>query len=135
MEIIDSKGFNQNQRFIIASLMSIPVAIIFGLLTGFLNRFFPVDFLVISIGIAVSFTMKRHGRGVKLRFALMSVVITFLGIVLSEIVRNFGFDGLFILNNYRTLLQFIAYEDGFNIYWMIFRVLTLFLSFSYSRIA
>lgn len=123
-----------DKLFILATLISVPLMIFVGILVGILKSTVNVDALVIVVGIVSSQIYRRIAKGFSMKIAISSVLCTLLGLVVVEMVKNFGVDGLFVFRNYQTLFNFIIQEDIYFVSWSVFRLISLVIAYSYARV-
>lgn len=128
------RNLKQSDRILIAGLIAIPATILVGIIVGLINHTQNFDPLVLLIGVVSALVYRRVGRSQSFAVAILSIVTTFVGLVVAECVINFGLEGLLVMGNYSTLLTFILSEDLHSVGWTVFRLLSLIGAFSYARL-
>lgn len=120
------------KRCIAAGLI---LSLVLALVTGLIRYYvFPNEIILIPIGLISAIVIKSVGRGVNIRFALVSVLITLLAIYLSDIIALEGLIGLLDIRNYLLVIQAPFSDMIYPLSWLLFRVITLYIAFAYSRI-
>ena len=130
-----TKEMSQSDKLLVfAILVSVPLMIFVGILIGILQSAANLDFTVILIGIVSSQIYRRLAKGFSMKVAIASVLTAFLGLVVAEMVRNFGVEGLLVAKNFVTLFNFVVQEDINKVSWSVYRLITLVIAYSYSRV-
>lgn len=125
---------NEDQRFYQSIGYALLGAVLVGVLSGFLRSYYNSFVFLLAIGVAISSLIRKVGRGVSVRFSLLSLASAWIAIFISDVACAYGLMGLFDLQSYALVLQFISYADGGQIMWVVWRVLTLALAYTYSRV-
>ena len=135
MEISSKTKLNQDQRFLKIIGLGLLTSLIVGFVVGYLRTLINFDFFLIINGLAIAYVIREFGRGVKLRFSIMSVIFVLISIFISDMIFNYGVVGFFDIENYVLLFRFaFIYELG-KPAWFISRMISIFLAFNYARIA
>lgn len=97
MEIWNSRSLDNNQRFIAAIIAGLVSALVFGLAYGIIYSRLRIvmSVLYIGIGYGVGHTVRKFGRGVHKRFAVVGALMTLLAIMIGDFTAIAGFPGIF----------------------------------------
>lgn len=125
---------HSDKVFVLATLVSVSLMVVSGILLGLVKRMIDIDFIVILIGILSSQVYRRLAKGYTLRIAIASLLCAFIGLFVVEIVTNFGVEGLLNIRNYQYLYDFFIQEDLHNVSWSVFRLISLVIAYSYARV-
>lgn len=134
MNLLDRKGLSQDERFRYATTLALICSVILGILTGLLRTFFESSLWLLPIGFGIAYIVRRYGRGVQTRFSVIAILFTIVAILLSDVVFNFGLMGLLSFESYRIVLTFSFMNDISQMAWLVSRIFTIFIAYSYSRV-
>ena len=97
MEIWNSRSLDNNQRFIAALLAGLIAAVVLGLAYGILFSMLRIQMsiLYVAIGYAIGWVIRKFGRGVHQRFAVLGALMTLLAIIIGDLTAMTGFPGIF----------------------------------------
>ena len=97
MEIWNARSLDNNQRFIAAIIAGLVSALVLGLAYGIIYSVFRVamSVLYIGIGYGVGQAVRKFGRGVHRRFAVVGALMTLLAIIIGDVTAIVGFPGIF----------------------------------------
>ncbi|MCR4950612.1 MAG: hypothetical protein K6A40_04725 [Solobacterium sp.] len=92
MEIWNSRSLDNNQRFLKALLCSLAAAVVLGIAYGMLHSILRIEASIIYIGIGwcIGQVVKKTGRGVHKRFAVLGAVMTLLAILIGDTCSMYG---------------------------------------------
>ena len=135
MEISSKTKLNQNQRFTKIIALALLASLVVGLTVGYLRTLLDFDFFLIINGLVIAYVIREYGRGVQFRFSFVSVIFAIISIFIADMIVNYGIVGFFDIEKYVLLIRFAFIYELTNPIWVISRLLTVFLSFNYSRIA
>ena len=92
MQIYNARFLDSRQKFLLAALAGIVTAIVCGLVYGFIVRMFGFEMSAFhaAIGYAVGYAVRRFGRGVHQRFAILAAVCTVLAIFIGDVSFMMG---------------------------------------------
>ena len=111
------------------------IAIALGFAVGLIRySWFDFGFILIPIGFLLAITIKNVGRGVNVRFGLLSVLLTILAIYLSDILALDGLQGLLVFKNYTLVFQNIFNGTLNPLTWLLYRGISVYFAFAYARI-
>lgn len=134
MNIKNKSKSSLNPRFLLASLIAFSLMIISGIIIGLIKQVGNFDLLVILIGVLSALVYRRVAKDFSITVGILSVLACFFGLLIVECVANFGVEGLLVINNYGTLLNFVISEDLHRVSWSVYRLLAILIAFSYSRV-
>lgn len=134
MNIKNKSKSSLNPRFLLASLIAFSLMIISGIIIGLIKQVGNFDLLVILIGVLSALVYRRIAKDFSITVGILSVLACFFGLLIVECVANFGVEGLLVINNYGTLLNFVISEDLHRVSWSVYRLLALLIAYSYSRV-
>lgn len=134
MNIKNKSKSSLNPRFLLASLIAFSLMIISGIIIGLIKQVGNFDLLVILIGALSALVYRRIAKDFSITVGILSVLACFFGLLIVECVANFGVEGLLVINNYGTLLNFVISEDLHRVSWSVYRLLALLIAYSYSRV-
>lgn len=134
MNIKNKSKSSLNPRFLLASLIAFSLMIISGIIIGLIKQVGNFDLLVILIGALSALVYRRIAKEFSITVGILSVLACFFGLLIVECVANFGVEGLLVINNYGTLLNFVISEDLHRVSWSVYRLLALLIAYSYSRV-
>ena len=134
MNIKNKSKSSLNPRFLLASLIAFSLMIISGIIIGLIKQVGNFDLLVILIGVLSALVYRRIAKDFSITVGILSVLACFFGLLIVECVANFGVEGLLVINNYGTLLNFVVSEDLHRVSWSVYRLLSLLIAYSYSRV-
>ncbi len=134
MNIKNKSKSSLNPRFLLASLIAFSLMIISGIIIGLIKQVGNFDLLVILIGALSALVYRRIAKDFSITVGILSVLACFFGLLIVECVANFGVEGLLVINNYGTLLNFVISEDLHRVSWSVYRLLAILIAFSYSRV-
>ncbi len=134
MNIKNKSKSSLNPRFLLASLIAFSLMIISGIIIGLIKQVGNFDLLVILIGVLSALVYRRIAKDFSITVGILSVLACFFGLLIVECVANFGVEGLLVINNYGTLLNFVISEDLHRVSWSVYRLLAILIAFSYSRV-
>lgn len=97
MEIWNSRSLDNNQRFIAAIIAGLISAVVFGLAYGIIYSRLRIvmSVLYLGIGYGVAQAVRKFGRGVHKRFAVVGALMTLLAIMIGDFTAIAGFPGVF----------------------------------------
>lgn len=142
MKIFNSDVLRKNERFINAiiygSLATILLTIAYILITMVL----PVSFniLYIAYGYCIGQVILKKGRGVTLRFSVLAAILTFIGILIGDVIVLFDINIIDLITNPSFALEIIniwlsiLLDFKNNILSLIFRVGAIYYAFISSRV-
>ena len=106
MEIWNSRSLDNNQRFAAAIIAGLLAALVFGLAYGVVYRYLRVvmSVLYILIGYGIGTVIRKVGRGVHTRFAVVGAVMTLLAIFIGDVSAGTGIGGFFTCLTHPALL-------------------------------
>lgn len=122
------------KRLIFALLISLPLILFVGILIGFFKRFSGIESGVLLVGLVSAFVFRRIVKGFDMKIALASIFVAFIGLIVVELVYNFGVEGIFVFRNYTSLFNFVVQEDITRLSWSVPRLLSLLIAYSYARV-
>ncbi len=134
MNIKNKSKSSLNPRFLLASLIAFSLMIISGIIIGLIKQVGNFDLLVILIGVLSALVYRRIAKDFSITVGILSILACFFGLLIVECVANFGVEGLLVINNYGTLLNFVISEDLHRVSWSVYRLLALLIAYSYSRV-
>lgn len=134
MNIKNKSKSSLNPRFLLASLIAFSLMIISGIIIGLIKQVGNFDLLVILIGVLSALVYRRIAKDFSITVGILSILACFFGLLIVECVANFGVEGLLVINNYGTLLNFVISEDLHRVSWSVYRLLAILIAFSYSRV-
>ena len=134
MNIKNKSKSSLDPRFLLASLIAFSLMIISGIIIGLIKQMGNFDLLVILIGVLSALVYRRIATDFSITVGILSVLACFFGLLIVECVANFGVEGLLVINNYGTLLNFVISEDLHRVSWSVYRLLALLIAYSYSRV-
>ena len=137
LKVFNSRAITRKQRFIRALIAGLIVSISLAFATAFVSISLRVQFSIIYLGIGylVAMVIRKQGRGVQLTFSILGALLTFLSILLADmlIVTNFNLFGQFT----NAFLFVIRTWLGTNINSLIglgFRIFSIYYAYINSRI-
>lgn len=97
MEIWNSRSLDNNQRFIAAIIAGLISSLVLGLAYGIIYSVFHVamSVLYVGIGYGVGQAVRKFGRGVHQRFAVVGALFTLLAIIIGDFTAIVGFPAIF----------------------------------------
>ena len=97
MEIWNSRSLDNNQRFIAAIIAGLVSAVVLGLAYGIIYSRLRIimSVLYVGIGYGVGQTVRKAGRGVHKRFAVVGALMTLLAIMIGDFTAIAGFPRIF----------------------------------------
>lgn len=125
---------SMNKNLSTVALFSALGAIIVGLITGFLRRVFHWDILILLNGVCMALIVQRISRGIFQRYSILGVIATFASIVISDVVFNYNLMGLLNFSTYLTVMFTPFKPEFFNGFWLVYRAVSLYVAYAYSRI-
>ncbi len=112
MKIYNLNTNQEDQRFIYCLLISTPIAIILGIIYGLITRSISMSISILYIAIAYLLAMiiKKIGRGLTHKFAILAVCLTIITIIVGDMSSIFGLSFYQCFINTHLFLQFLQYE-------------------------
>lgn len=144
MRIYNAGSLDRNSRFLLAILASLVSALGFAIAYYFFISWSHIELSVFYIffGWCIGEVIKKVGRGVTLKFAVLGAITTFLGILLADTFSSWGIQGGFVMlmhpSYWGTLLQsWVIMHVSTNIntiLGLLFRVIGVYYGYWNSRI-
>lgn len=123
------------QRYVISSLVGLVSCVALGVLLGlFRHRILDFEFFQLIIGFIIALVFRKIGDSIQLKFAITAVILTFIGLVISDVVNAYDIRGLM---SWDLVLATFAYSFSYDItsiVWLSYRGLSLYVAYIYSRI-
>lgn len=123
------------QRYLISSLVGLVSCVALGVLLGlFRHHILDFEFSQLIIGFIIALVFRKIGDSIQLKFAITAVILTFIGLVISDVVNAYDLKGLM---NWDLILATFAYSFSYDIasiVWLSYRGLSLYVAYIYSRI-
>ncbi|NCC57424.1 MAG: hypothetical protein EOM17_07315 [Synergistales bacterium] len=99
LKVFNSKAITKKQRFIRALFAGLIVSIALAIATAYVSVSLRVQVSIIYLGIGylIATVIRKQGRGVQLTFSILGASLTFLTILIADmlIVTNFNLLGQF----------------------------------------
>ncbi|HEY4537062.1 MAG TPA: hypothetical protein VIG45_01240 [Erysipelothrix sp.] len=134
MDVFNVRALTQKQRFTVAIIVGLLSSIILGVLTGLIRSEINISIIVWGVGYGVAMAIQKFGRGVQKKFAILGVLFTLLGIVISDVVYTFGLSNLLDMSSYLLVIKLSLSEDVSSMIWLLHRFIALYIGYNYSRI-
>ena len=133
MDVFNVRALTQKQRFTVAIIVGLLSSIILGILTGLIRSEINISIIIWGVGY-VAMAIQKFGRGVQKKFAILGVLFTLLGIVISDVVYTFGLSSLLDMSSYLLVIKLSLSEDVSSMIWLLHRFIALYIGYNYSRI-
>lgn len=134
MEIFNLRTLTQKQRFKTALIGGFVAAVVLGVLSGLIRQFLNFTILIWVVGFGIAWTIRKIGRGVQVKFSVLGAVYAVLGILISDVVWTFGLSRIIDPAAYMTVLTFFLNEDITSIIWLLYRLVAIYIAYTYSRV-
>lgn len=134
MDVFNVRALTQKQRFTVAIIVGLLSSIILGILTGLIRSEINISIIIWGVGYGVAMAIQKFGRGVQKKFAILGVLFTLLGIVISDVVYTFGLSSLLDMSSYLLVIKLSLSEDVSSMIWLLHRFIALYIGYNYSRI-
>lgn len=134
MDVFNVRALTQKQRFTVAIIVGLLSSIILGVLTGLIRSEINISIIIWGVGYGVAMAIQKFGRGVQKKFAILGVLFTLLGIVISDVVYTFGLSSLLDMSSYLLVIKLSLSEDVSSMIWLLHRFIALYIGYNYSRI-
>ena len=134
MEIFNLRSLTQRQRFNTALLMGFLATVVLGIATGFIRQYLNFTILIWGVGYGVAWTIKKFGRGVQVKFSILGAIYAVIGILMSDVVWMFGLSRIIDPSAYMTVLTFFLNDNITSIIWLLYRLVAIYIAYSYSRV-
>ncbi|NLA78386.1 MAG: hypothetical protein GX845_02390 [Erysipelothrix sp.] len=140
MKIFNSSALSQNERFLkaltIGILLSIGLIVFSAAIQMFLSIRTSIIYLISSL--VLTYVLKKVGRGVQIRFAILGAVLMFIIILLSDIFTLFGFQvivhpGLFLYAMKTVIATWLMVDIG-SLISLLLKVYAIHYAYINSRI-
>ena len=135
MEISSKTKLNQDQRFIKIIGLGLLSSLISGLAIGYLRTLINFDGFLVINALVISYVIREYGRGVQMRFSVVSVIFVLISIFVADMIFNYGVVGFFDFDNYVLLIRFAFILELGKPMWFLSRLISIFVAFNYARIA
>jgi hypothetical protein len=135
-KILNTKSLSQKQRFVQAILYSTLATILMTVFYIVIHKTIFVvtlDFLYIPAGYAIAWVVMKTGRGVKLRFSILAVVLCVLMIYFGDALVMFADYRFSYTMLWMSLMAMFQYY-GANLLGSLFRIIAIYLAFKESRV-
>lgn len=134
MEVFNTRTLTQKQRFNTALITGLIAALVVGVVSGYVRKVFNFSIIMWAIGYGVAWVIRKTGRGVQNKFSILGAVYTVLGILISDVVWLFGFAAIFNPGAYYVAISFFVAQDISSILWIMFRLVSVYIAYNYSRV-
>lgn len=130
-----SKVASTKKRYIKSSIVGLIASCIMGVLTGFFRyEILDSSSVLILNGVIIAIIFNKLGHSVELKFAFTSLLLTFISILLSDIVSIYSIESLLSIELVLAAFQYAMYQGVASLVAIAYRCLSLYIAFSYARI-
>jgi len=140
LKVFNTNSLGQNERFLKAVLLGIPLSLILSILFAIIQRLLRIRFslLYLGLGYLIAYVLRKYGRGVQPKFAFLGLALTFSAMLLGDIFTLTGFmilsnPSIFVDAIIITLNSWISININ-NLLTLLFRVYSLYIAYTSSRI-
>lgn len=140
LRIFNTNSLGQKQRFYKAIAYGIPTAIILAITFSFVQKILMLrlSILYLVIGYAIAYVIRKQGRGVQPKFALLGATLTLLCMLFGDLLTFYGllvFKDITLLSTGTILILRSWFSPNLNnLLSLAFRAYAVYYSFMNSRI-
>lgn len=137
MKIYNTKALTRNERMVRGIIAGLIAAIGCGLILGYVLQFVEITFniMYLAVGYGVGYAIRTYGKGVQVQFSILGAVLTFVGLLIADVIGYFGF--AFLLNPgayLLVILDLIAIDGIWSLMNLLFHVGAVIVGYEQSRI-
>ena len=140
LRIFNTTSLSQNERFYKAVIYGIPTSIIIAVVFSLIQRLlmFRLSIVYLLIGYLIAFVIRKQGRGVQLKFAILGAVLTVFAIYFGDLLTYYGVfifqNPTLLLNGSIIILKSWLDPNFNNLLGLLFRVYAVYYAYLHSRI-
>lgn len=140
MRIFNTTALTQKERFAKALLIGIGLAVVFIIVSTSIQKMLMLRSSVIYLlaSLVIAQTLKKFGRGVQLKFAILGAILVFAVIFFSEIFIVFGYQVLLQPEVFLYAIKYIFTSwlsiDISNLISLLLKVYAIHYAYTNSRI-
>lgn len=121
-------------QFILSSVIAIVLATVLGVGTGYLREMWDSPIILLLASILLAYSIRKVGRGVELRFAILGAIAVTVMIAFSDIIYGIGIANLFQFDLYPNVIGSELFNNTSSVMWVLFRAMDIMIGFYYSRV-
>ena len=140
MRIFNTTALTQKERFAKALLIGIGLAVVFIIVSTSIQKMLMLRSSVIYLlaSLVIAQTLKKFGRGVQLKFAILGAILVFAVIFFSEIFIVFGYQVLLQPEVFTYAIKYVFTSwlsiDISNLISLLLKVYAIHYAYTNSRI-
>lgn len=140
MRIFNTTALTQKERFAKALLIGIGLAVVFIIVSTSIQKMLMLRSSVIYLlaSLVIAQTLKKFGRGVQVKFAILGAILVFAVIFFSEIFIVFGYQVLLQPEVFTYAIKYVFTSwlsiDISNLISLLLKVYAIHYAYTNSRI-
>ncbi len=102
MKIYNTRALTRNERMVKGLIAGIIAAIGCGIVLGCILRVVDITFniMYLAVGYGVGYAIRTYGKGVQVQFSIMGAILTFISLMIADVIEYVGFVGLLMPQAY-----------------------------------